>query len=97
MQRLVILFTAWVLASAPALACMPGASVADVDRVLEETKLSDADAAKVKKLRAQIVDQLARGDKSGAFASETEAMAIMGRKFELLTRGGCGNWVRNTN
>jgi hypothetical protein len=97
MQRLVILFTAWVFASASALACgARQASPADVDRVLEETKLSDADAAKVRKLRAQIVEQLGRGDWRGAAATEAEAMTIMGLVLQP-SRGGCGNWVRSKN
>jgi hypothetical protein len=96
MQWLVILFTAWVFASAPALACggKHVVSVANIDSVLAETKISDAEAAKVKKLRDQIVEQQARGDQSGAYASEAKAMAILGRKFQP-SRGGCGSWVRN--
>jgi hypothetical protein len=96
MRGLVILLIVSVFASAPALACGPReASLADVDRVLAEMRPSDTDAAKVKKLRAQIVDQLARGDRRGAAASEAEAMTIMGFVLQP-SRGGCGNWVRGT-
>jgi hypothetical protein len=98
MRRLLIAPVVGALLATSAVACIGArvASVADVDQALAEARLPDADAAKVRRLREQIVDLIARGDGDGAVAAEAEAMAILGHELQVA-RGGCARWVRKTS
>ena len=87
-----------IAAAKPAAACVRVPNVADVDHALAGARLSPPIVARVRTLRAQLAEQVKRGDYLAASITEGQAMGIMGLEFEdygQVVRGGCnGRWVR---
>ena len=97
--RLPLLVVAAFVAATPAIACVRVPKVGDVDQALASARLSSSEAVRVRTLRAQIAEQVGRGDYRAAARTEAQAMAIMGLRFEdygqVVRSGGCnGRWVR---
>ena len=91
------------LVAAPALACGPavkGAArtppiVAELDDHLTDAKLSDADLAKVKDLRAKVETLVAEKKIAQATKTQEEAMRIFGYKKAYMRCGpGSYAWMK---
>ena len=73
-----ILATALCMFTTPALAYHCPADMAEIDKALESANLSEADMAKVKKLRAEGAAQHAGGDHVNSVDTLAKAKAILG-------------------
>ena len=89
------------LIAAPALACSstvksvapPRSYTAEIDAHLANAKLSEADLAKVRDLRAKIETLEAEKHIGEAYKTETEAMGILGYR-RVLSRCAPSTWQK---
>jgi hypothetical protein len=103
MRSLVLGLALCGLIAAPAMACGPAAKgeaatpriVAEVDDHLANAKLSEADLAQVRDLRAKIETLVAAKNIVQAHKAQEEAMGILGYKKALMRCGpGSYSWIK---